>query len=286
MISVIVPVRDVAATLPDQLDVLARQSYPGPWELLVVDNGSTDATVAIARDARARLPQLRVVDAGPVRACRARANAGHRRGHRRLPPCSPTVTTSSPTTGSQHMADAAATCDFVAGVVDRTRFTYRPSADPARARSSARIPFPGFLPFAMGANFGVRARVVAEVGGFDETYAGGGEDPDFSWRVQLAGHELCEADAVTHYRERAAPARPGAAVLPLRRERSAPVPRLPRPRDGTARRTRRGACDGRTSWCARPGTGRTRPGAASGCGRWRDASGRLAGSARYRVRYC
>jgi glycosyltransferase involved in cell wall biosynthesis len=284
VISVIVPVRDVAATLPAQLDALARQTYPGPWELLVVDNGSTDATVTIARDARARLPQLRVVDAGRVPGVSRARNAGI-----------------AAATGDflvfadgddlvaddwlARMADAAATCDFVAGVVDRARFTHGPGADPARARSSARIPFPGFLPFAMGANFGVRARVVAEVGAFDETYAGGGEDPDFSWRVQLAGHELCEADAVTHYRERA-------RLRDLARQfyrYGVSDPHLFREfRDrGMARPAGRAVARGwahlvvRAPWYwSHPA--RRRQWVRSVARR----VGRLAGSARYRVRYC
>ena len=49
--SVIVPVRNGAATLARTLDALAAQDFPGTYEVFVVDNGSTDDTVAIAEAA-------------------------------------------------------------------------------------------------------------------------------------------------------------------------------------------------------------------------------------------
>ncbi|MYR59535.1 glycosyltransferase, partial [Streptomyces sp. SID625] len=42
---------------------LGRQTYQGPWEVVVVDNGSVDGTPEVARAARAVLPALRIVDA-------------------------------------------------------------------------------------------------------------------------------------------------------------------------------------------------------------------------------
>src|SRR5206468_3683315 len=48
LVSVIIPVRNGAATLGSQLRALAAQTYPGLWEIVIADNGSTDATAAIA----------------------------------------------------------------------------------------------------------------------------------------------------------------------------------------------------------------------------------------------
>ncbi len=48
LVSVIIPCRDGAASLPRTLDSLARQTHPA-IELVFVDNNSTDASVAIAR---------------------------------------------------------------------------------------------------------------------------------------------------------------------------------------------------------------------------------------------
>jgi glycosyltransferase involved in cell wall biosynthesis len=46
-LSVILCVRNGAATIREQLDALVASSWDGTWEILVVDNGSTDATPEI-----------------------------------------------------------------------------------------------------------------------------------------------------------------------------------------------------------------------------------------------
>ena len=62
----------------------------------------------------------------------------------------------------------------------------------------------GFPAVPSGSNCGVRASLLRELGGFDETYKLGGDDVEFFWRLQLAGHEICfAADAVSAHRERA-----------------------------------------------------------------------------------
>ncbi|MCW3010388.1 MAG: glycosyl transferase family 2, partial [Solirubrobacterales bacterium] len=47
--SVVVPARDAAATLPALLDGLAAQDLGAAFEVLVVDDASRDATAAVAR---------------------------------------------------------------------------------------------------------------------------------------------------------------------------------------------------------------------------------------------
>jgi glycosyltransferase involved in cell wall biosynthesis len=48
-VSVIVPARDAASTLPRTLAALTGQDYPGEYEVIVVDDGSRDATAQAAR---------------------------------------------------------------------------------------------------------------------------------------------------------------------------------------------------------------------------------------------
>jgi len=48
-VAVVVPARDEAAMLPETLPSLLTQDYAGPMRVIVVDDGSTDGTGAIAR---------------------------------------------------------------------------------------------------------------------------------------------------------------------------------------------------------------------------------------------
>ena len=44
-LTVVIPAHNAAATLGRQLDALVAQEWSGSWEVVVVDNRSTDATV-------------------------------------------------------------------------------------------------------------------------------------------------------------------------------------------------------------------------------------------------
>jgi glycosyltransferase involved in cell wall biosynthesis len=63
-VSVLLPARDAAATLPTSLRSLERQSL-SDWECVVVDDGSRDATLAIARAAATHDPRFVVVATPP-----------------------------------------------------------------------------------------------------------------------------------------------------------------------------------------------------------------------------
>jgi glycosyltransferase involved in cell wall biosynthesis len=62
-LTVILCVRNGAAKVRDQLETLARQEWDASWEVLLVDNDSTDATPQVLRDFAAANPRFRVVDA-------------------------------------------------------------------------------------------------------------------------------------------------------------------------------------------------------------------------------
>ncbi len=49
-LTVVIPCRNAAATLGEQLAALATQEWDGEWEVVVVDNGSDDGTGDLARD--------------------------------------------------------------------------------------------------------------------------------------------------------------------------------------------------------------------------------------------
>lgn len=64
-LSVLLPCRDVARFLPAALDSLAQQSF-GDFEVLAVDDGSTDETRALLHERAARDPRVRVIATPPT----------------------------------------------------------------------------------------------------------------------------------------------------------------------------------------------------------------------------
>ncbi len=64
--SVIVPARNAQATLPRTLEALARQEAGATYEVIVVDDGSTDATGAIARSAPGPVRLVAQAGSGPA----------------------------------------------------------------------------------------------------------------------------------------------------------------------------------------------------------------------------
>ena len=76
LVSVIMPVRNGSESLARQLEALRGQTYGGPWELIVADNGSVDDTPSVAEEFAGRVPGLRVVDASGRPGIGAARNAG------------------------------------------------------------------------------------------------------------------------------------------------------------------------------------------------------------------
>ncbi|HEY8515610.1 MAG TPA: glycosyltransferase family 2 protein [Candidatus Binatia bacterium] len=60
LISILLPAYDAAGTLPACLRSIARQTEQR-WECVIADDGSRDATLALAREAAARDPRFRVL---------------------------------------------------------------------------------------------------------------------------------------------------------------------------------------------------------------------------------
>lgn len=68
-VAIIVPARNEAAMLPDTLPGLLAQDYPGRWQIILVDDHSTDNTGAIAAQiaaAKGAGDRLQVVQAPPL----------------------------------------------------------------------------------------------------------------------------------------------------------------------------------------------------------------------------
>ena len=63
LLSIVIPAFNAASTIGAMLESLAQQSASVDWEVVVAENGSTDATRALVATYCDRLPSLRIVDA-------------------------------------------------------------------------------------------------------------------------------------------------------------------------------------------------------------------------------
>ncbi|MEO8692721.1 MAG: glycosyltransferase [Acidimicrobiales bacterium] len=204
-LSVVIPVRNGESTLAVQLHALFCQQAAPPFEVIVADNGSTDRTVELAEELSSSAPlgvELTVVDCSQRVGVSAARNAGVQASRADLVLICDADDVVSPIWVRDMMA-ALETYDLVGGALDETRLNSELDAVNGRGLDKELPVSLRFLPFALGANVGVRRNVIDAIGGWDETFVGGGDDIDFSWRAQLAGYTLgfC-GTAVIDYRLR------------------------------------------------------------------------------------
>ena len=199
-ISVIIPARDVAPVLPEQLRALSRQRIPVPWEVVVADNGSTDGTPEVALRLARELPlpvPLRVVDAS----VRPGANHARNRGVAAARGDLLCFCDGDDVVQDGWLAAYHATCGdwgLAGGRVDvRSLNPDDVLAWSAREKFDGLPSIGGWLRTINGCNFAVHRSVHAAVGGFDERYLAGGDDLEFGYRVQLAGYRLAYVPGAT-----------------------------------------------------------------------------------------
>jgi glycosyltransferase involved in cell wall biosynthesis len=204
-LSVILPCRNGAATLPTQLEALARQSWDGSWELVVSDNGSTDDSVEVIERYRDRLPGLRIVDSSRQAGLGSALNVGvaAARGE------SVTFVNDDDEVADGWLAAMGAALErheLVAGSLEVDKLN-EPWTIEVRGRPQAdglvEWGFADYLPFAFCPTIGLRRRLHEAIGGFDEAMVPAAEDMDYCWRLQQAGAQFSFVpEAVTHYRFR------------------------------------------------------------------------------------
>lgn len=204
VLSVVMPVRNAARYLPDALEALVRQKFVGHWELVLVDNGSTDSSVAIALGFKKKLPalSLEIVAASDKLGQAHALNAGAAVASGRSLLFLDADDVVAPGYLAA-MADALEEAPFVCSRLDNETLNpgwLRMSRPPTQV-DGVGAPF-GFLPSAAGCSIGVWRSTFEEIGGFDSTILLG-NDVDFSWRLQLAAVPLrFVPEAVVHYRFR------------------------------------------------------------------------------------
>ncbi|MEO6194299.1 MAG: glycosyltransferase family 2 protein [Thermoanaerobaculia bacterium] len=204
------------------LTALAAQQDPGvDWEILVLDNGSTDGTAAWMRERWGRDRRVRLVESA--------VNLGFCGGNNRLAAeadgdaIALLNNDTRPEPGwlgslVETLASAPADVAAVSGkIVDwngerldfgRGLMTFDGHAfqlDFRRSLKTARVPAAGEeLAFACGGNLLIRRASFLAAGGFDESYFAYLEDVDLGWRLWSGGERIVFAPgAVVHHRSSA-----------------------------------------------------------------------------------
>jgi len=210
LVSVVLPCYNGASTLAAMLDSLVAQTFKGEWELLFVNNGSTDNSVEIAMSYADRLP-VRVVQAyighGPQGTVGHSYLVGFRAAKGDLilvcesdDECDPDWMRS--------MVKALETCDFAVPALDYEKLNPptmtwgKDRGHQGRAEGLASVVGPMHLPYALGNAIGMTRACYEKVG--DPTaWLGPSWDVDYCWRVQLAGLKFqFVPEALVHYRMR------------------------------------------------------------------------------------
>lgn len=203
-ISVIIPVLNGAATIGEQLEAVCAQRLDGEFDVIVVDNGSTDATADVVRARAVQDPRIRLVDGSLLpRSGGAARNLG----------------------AEQASAPLLAFCDADDVVQPGWLSAIHDALEHETVVTTAleywslnpnllHLTHPRFLgehlvcgvPGIPGGAFGIRRDVYLAVGGFDPNFSGA-EDSELAVRLAVSGYRIAHLpDAVVSVRLRSTPA--------------------------------------------------------------------------------
>ena len=205
-LTIVIPARNVASTLEEQLDALLPQRWDGTWEVLVVDNGSTDSTPQILAEYCRRYPHLRTVRADDGRG----VNFARNRGIELAEGDHVAICDGDDVVGPTWVAamgDALRGHEVVTGPIDVRRLNPEWLV---RTRgefpSDAPRSYYGIFPLAAGGNLGIRRSTWDATGRFRNDIVGAVDDIEFCLRLWQRGVAIGFApDAVISYRYRAEP---------------------------------------------------------------------------------
>jgi glycosyltransferase involved in cell wall biosynthesis len=192
-ISVVIPARDAAATLADTLAALESQSGAPEFEVIVVDDGSRDATASIAEGSPVVDRVLAISGGGPGRARNAGAAVA------RAPRLAFLDADCRPAPGWLAAGQAAL------GDADLALGETRPRPDRRCGPFDRTVAVTGLSPLFEAANLFITAALFAQLGGFERWLGprGGkelGEDVWLGWRARRAGaHIVACPDALVHH---------------------------------------------------------------------------------------
>jgi glycosyltransferase involved in cell wall biosynthesis len=201
-ISVVLCTHNGAATIADQLDALTSQRVTVEWELVVVDNCSTDRTVEIVNRFIENGAACRIVDARDQRGLAYARNVGARAA--RFPIVA--FCDDDDIVGDgwiDALAAGVARHRFAASRMEYDRLNPPETMMGRSAFQQAELSTMFGYRLSNGA-LAIERALWDQVGGNDESLVRTGEDFDFSIRVQrdCGVKPVLVPDAVYHYRQR------------------------------------------------------------------------------------
>jgi glycosyltransferase involved in cell wall biosynthesis len=202
LFTVVIPAHNAAPYIDAQLSALESQIGGDPFEVILVDNMSTDRTAEVAMQHAGNL-DLRIVTADGGRSAAYARNVGiqHARGEVIVFVDADDVADSGLLAAYRRMNGKYA---IMGGHYEENRLN-----DPRVAAWRFQLTKKGLpiafhtLPYFLMGNVAIHRSVFDEIGTLDEVLTHGGEEVDFSTRAHLAGYEVGWApDAVVYYRHR------------------------------------------------------------------------------------
>lgn len=204
VVSVVVPVRDGARWLGACLDGLAAQEPGVPWEVVVADDGSTDAGPDLAAEHRLgdRCPVTVLRHPRPTGSNGAR-NRGVDASRGRLVVLLDADDVPAQGWLAAHVAALQDAVPTIAGGPLELRRLNPPGARGRAPNLGAPPTTAGGVPWAVGTNMAFQRVVWDGLGGFDDSWSAGGDEVELAIRAHRAGIPFTWVDgAVVHYRLR------------------------------------------------------------------------------------
>lgn len=184
--SAVIVVRNGEKTIVRQLRALADQRQAPPFEIIVVDNASSDGTVAVTQQwAAAGLgaaTALTIVDASKHTSIPYARNLGAMAARGRL-----LLWCDADDAVDPHWVRTFAARVFEGGASGCMR-AWRPDGSPAPDVFPSGLQQTNYLPHGSNCNMAIVRSDFLRVGGYDESFPSYGcEDVDISWRLLEAG---------------------------------------------------------------------------------------------------
>ena len=187
-LSVIIPCYNAEDTISEQLEALAGQKWCELWEVIVVNNRSTDNSMAVVAKFQEKIPNLRVVDAFDRQGQPYALSTGIKAAQGDAVAFCDADDIVSPNWVSA-MGDALSEHDFVACRMDTETLNadwLQQSRGNSQLTELPKIWYPPFMLHAGGGTLGIRRSICEKIGDFDDLLPCL-HDTDYCFRIQANG---------------------------------------------------------------------------------------------------